>query len=312
MTAPDRTSEPALSVVIPHYNQPDGLARALGSLAGQGVPLETIVVDNGSATLPEAVCTAHPFVRLMSERERGPGPARTTGARAARAPLIAFLDADCEADPDWAQAILERFAAEPTTDVLGGAIRVIYTDPDRPTAIEGFEDVFAYRQKIFVERDNYTATCNMAVRAAVFAEVGGFGGLSIAEDMDWGRRAHALGKRIVYAPEMRIATPARESFAEVARKLDRQLAHDYAAARPSLKGRVIWALKTLAMPFSPFAQIGMILGAERLPDMRARVEAFGCLLRTRLWRMRRMAELMVGTDPDRLTAGWRRQGGGTP
>ncbi|MGF1445357.1 MAG: glycosyltransferase [Pikeienuella sp.] len=299
---------PAVSIVIPHYNQPDGLALGLASLAAQisKRSIEVLVVDNGSQQLPDAVCARFPFVRLMREPSRGPGPARSTGARAARAPVIAFLDADCTADPDWVARLLDRFAADPSVDILGGAVRIAFADPTQPTAIEGFEEVFAYRQQLFIERDGYCATCNMAVRAQVFAEVGPFGGLDIAEDLDWGQRATALGKQIVYAREMRIATPARASFAEVRRKLDRQVGHDYVRARTRKFGRLRWALKTVAMPLSPLAEIRRIASAERLRGLPVKAGTFVVLVRTRLWRARRMAELLAGRDPTALSAGWRR------
>lgn len=314
MTSSERPdAAPAATVVIPHFQQPDALARALRSLMAQegAPPFEIIVVDNGSAAPPLAECAAHPGVRLMSETAKGPGPARTAGARAARAPILVFLDADCEADPDWIATILAQFAAAPQVDVLAGDVRILPADPARMNAIECYEEVFSYRQRLFVERDHYAATLNMAVRAGVFAEIGPFAGLSTAEDRDWGRRAHAAGKRIVFIPEMRIATPARETFAEVARKWDRQVGHDYRDAHENgAAGLVRWAVKTVAMPVSALAAIPEIMGHPRLPDMGARLRCFRVLLRTRLWRARRMVELMAGLDPDGLAAGWRNQGGG--
>jgi cellulose synthase/poly-beta-1,6-N-acetylglucosamine synthase-like glycosyltransferase len=301
------TSGPAISVVIPHYQQPPDLARALASLAAQqdAPPFEVIVVDNASAAMPEAECAVHPHVHLLSETTKGPGPARTTGARAARGAILAFLDADCVADPDWIAAIAVGFAAPDCADVLAGGVRILPARPGAMTAIECYEEVFSYRQRLFVERDHYAATLNMAVRAETFAEIGAFAGLSTAEDRDWGRRAHAAGKRIAYVPEMRIATPARATFAEVARKWDRQIGHDYHEVRGRPAAQAIWALKTLAMPVSSLAAIPEILVAEHLPDTPARLRAFAMLTRTRLWRMRRMAELLVGLDPERLAAGWR-------
>jgi cellulose synthase/poly-beta-1,6-N-acetylglucosamine synthase-like glycosyltransferase len=300
--------EPALSVVIPHFNDPEGLDRALASLAYQEDPprFEALVVDNDSTRTPERVCARHPFVLLLSETEKGPGPARTRGARAARGAIIAFLDADCVAAPDWMATICARFAAEPAADVLAGEVRILPADPTRRTALECYEDVYSYRQRLFVERDHYAATCNMAVRAAVFREVGGFGGLSIAEDRDWGRRARAAGKRLVFAPDIRIATPARSSFGELARKWDRQIGHDFAEVRGRPGALAAWTIKTVAMPLSALAELPRILRSDRLSGPVERSKAFVCLARTRLWRMRRMAQLMLGLDAHALAQGWRR------
>ena len=68
---------PRISVVIPHLNQPEALARCLASLAqGRRRPDQIFVVDNGSKSLPEAVCAGHPGVTLLFEATPGPGPLR--------------------------------------------------------------------------------------------------------------------------------------------------------------------------------------------------------------------------------------------
>src|SRR5262245_33971788 len=104
-----------ISVIIPHLNQEDYLRIGLEALHAQrGVTrdVEIIVVDNGSARLPEAVCSAWPHVRLVSEPVPGPGPARNRGIRDARGDILAFIDADCRADPRWLAEIEAAFADE--------------------------------------------------------------------------------------------------------------------------------------------------------------------------------------------------------
>jgi hypothetical protein len=93
-----------ISVVISHLNQPALLDRCLRSLH-QGVrrPDEIIVVDNGSAASPEALCGAYPGVRLFSEPALVPGPARNKGVAKNSGDVLAFIDADCLADPVWGQ-----------------------------------------------------------------------------------------------------------------------------------------------------------------------------------------------------------------
>ena len=67
-----------IAVIIPHLNQPGHLGKCLSSLIKQNYDLdriEIIVVDNGSETLPTAICVEYPNVTLVSERDPGPGPA---------------------------------------------------------------------------------------------------------------------------------------------------------------------------------------------------------------------------------------------
>lgn len=305
------TESTAISVIIPHLEAPAALDRCLAALGAQraarGVDspaFEIIVVDNGSAVPPAAICAAH-GARLAQEPTPGPGPARSHGARLARAPLLAFVDCDCVPAPDWIATIAAWFAAHPETGVIGGDVRIARADPRHPTAIEAYESVYGYRMRLYVERDGYTATCNMAVRAAVFARVGDFGGIGIAEDVDWGRRATAAGIRIDYVPGLRIETPARADFAELARKWDRHIGHDFAEVA-GLSDRLRWIARAAALAASPLAEIPRLARSDRLTGPRERALALACLTRIRLYRARRMLGLLAGGNGRALAEGWRR------
>ncbi len=292
---------PRISVVIPHLNQPEFLGRCLASLAAMTrAPDEVIVVDNGSRELPGAICAAH-GARLLAEPEPGPGPARNRGVAAATGEVLAFIDADCLADPGWLAAA-EAALADPGAAILGGDVRIALADPARPTMLEAYESVFAYRMDRYIAREGFTGTGNLVVRRTVLEEVGPFAGIGVAEDRDWGRRATAKGHRIRFVPGMRAWHPARADFAELALKWRRQTAHDYA----ELRGKTRFVLKMLAMPLSPLAELPQILATDRLSGPRARLLAFACLVRVRLLRARLMADLLLRGDPGRMSGAWNR------
>jgi len=95
--------KPAISVIVPAYNVEDTIERCLtAALAQRGLPgpVEVLVVDNGSTDRTMALA-ARFGVRLISEPKRGRSAARNRGVREASSDLLAFLDADCEADPEW-------------------------------------------------------------------------------------------------------------------------------------------------------------------------------------------------------------------
>ena len=81
------------------------------------------MVDNGSRSLPVEVCAAHPGVTLLQEPTPGPGPARNRGVAAASGEILAFIDADCLADPGWLAAA-EAAMADPAATILGGDVRI--------------------------------------------------------------------------------------------------------------------------------------------------------------------------------------------
>ena len=107
-----------ISVVIPHLNQPEYLAKCLASLAaGKRKPDQVIVVDNGSSVLPTEVVRAYPGTLLLQETTPGPGPARNCGVAASDGDVLAFIDADCLADPAWLETA-EAMISYPSTGIL--------------------------------------------------------------------------------------------------------------------------------------------------------------------------------------------------
>ena len=298
---------PTISVVIPHLNQPAFLARCLASLAaGRRRPDEVFVVDNGSAMLPEAICAAHPWVTLLHEPTPGPGPARNRGIAAASGNILAFIDADCLADPGWL-AEAEAVLADPAAMILGGDVRIACADPARLTPLEAYESIYAYRMDRYIAREGFTGTGNLVVRRAVLAAVGPFAGLAVAEDRDWGQRATWGGYKIRYVAAMKVFHPARQRFSEMAAKWDRQIAHDFVNATSRPGGRLRFGLKALVMAPSPLAEIPRLLLSDRLSGLGNRGRAFLALVRVRLYRARVMIWLLAGGDPARLSGGWNRR-----
>lgn len=288
-----------ISVIIPHLNQPDMLARCLASLAGgTRAPDQVIVVDNGSTLRP--VVPAN--VTLLVQNIPGPGPARNLGITHATGDVLAFIDADCIADARWLDAAA---TAIKTADILGGDVRIACADPASLTMLEAYESIYAYRMDRYIAREGFTGTGNLVVRRAVLDTVGPFAGLDVAEDRDWGQRATALGFAITYVPQMRVCHPARQTFTDLFAKWDRHMAHDYANAT-GVTGKLKWLAKTAAMGLSPLAEIPRIIACDRVQGLHNKVRAFAGLARIRRYRTARMADLMVSGRPERLSAKWNR------
>ena len=301
---------PEIAVVVPHLNQPDHLAAFLATLFAQDFDMaraEVVVVDNGSRELPHAVVAGFPGVVLAAEATPGPGPARNRGVALTRAPILAFTDADCRVAPDWLPAILARFAAHPDLAALGGDIRVFPEVAGRPVPAEAYEAVFAFRQQLYIERQGFSVTANLAVRRRVFEAVGPFGGIGMAEDNDWGTRARRLGFATVYAPEVAVRHPARRSLEEIYAKWARLIGHHHATEARGLSGRARWTAKALALAVSPLAEIPRVMGSDRLASAAERRLAFRALVAVRLFRARHMLAVMLRPAARTGNAGWNRQ-----
>ena len=163
----------------------------------------------------------------------------------------------------------------------------------------------------YIAREGFTGTGNLVVRRDVLDAVGPFAGIGVAEDRDWGQRATALGFTIRYVPGMKVYHPARQNFAELYRKWDRQTAHDYVKATGGVTGgSTAWlrfALKTLAMVPSPLAELPRLAASDRINGLRSRVLAFGALTRIRFYRAGLMLRLLAGTRPEDLSGRWNRE-----
>ncbi len=301
---PDLPSDvPRVSVIIPHFNMPDALARCLASVAGQRLDgaVEIIVVDNGSRQTPEAVLTDYPGVRYLVEPTPGPGPARNAGVAVARAPVLAFIDADCRAGDGWLQAAVEAVEASGNRGVVGGDVRIDFIDPARLTPVEAYEAVFAYRQRLYIERQGFSGTGNLAMHRDVHATVGPFAGIGVAEDRDWGQRASAAGYRPVYVPAMCIYHPARTDLASLALKWRRHVAHDWAEHRAAGKALWRWLGKAALMPVSVFVDGARLLTSPRLSGLANRLRGVGVLAQVRLLRGLEMLRVIGATGEDAAT-----------
>ncbi len=284
-----------ISVIIPHLNQPEGLEACLCSLDAQSLSrdqFEVVVVDNGSATPPAEVVARHSNVRLLREIRPGPGPARNAGVRATAGNVLAFIDADCRAHSNWLQSLLETLHASPPGTILGGDVRIWHSGSGALDAIAAYESVFAYRFKFYIERQGYSGTGNLAMFRRDFDAIGPFGGIDVAEDMEWGQRARAAGFRFRYVPEMVVFHPARASLQELYVKWDRQIMHYRNMAEGERAWRLRWLVKALLLLASPAVSAATVLTSDRIQGLTTRGKAIAVLCAVRTHRAKTMLSML--------------------
>jgi glycosyltransferase involved in cell wall biosynthesis len=301
-------NRPLISVIVPHLNQPGLLESCLASLDAQSLgrpAFEVLVVDNGSATLPEQIIARYPGTRLLCERQPGPGPARNTGVRSATGDVLAFIDADCRAHPDWLRNGLQFLQTAPDGTILGGDVRIWRDESNRVSAIAAYEGVFAYRFKLYIEQQGFAGTGNLMVRRADFEKVGTFAGIQVAEDMEWGQRACGMGFRFRYVPEMVVFHPARRSLGELYAKWDRQIQHYRNMAQDKPGWKIRWIVRALAILGSPALDFAKVLGSDRIEGASARCKAIAILIAVRVHRARTMLSLLQ----ERKAVVWNRDTG---
>lgn len=120
--AGDPTVTGTVEVVVPAYGDPESLEVCLTALQTASPGIRVIVVDDASTTgAVAAVAAAHGAILSRHSVNRGPAAARNTGLREVRAPLVAFVDADCAVTPGWLEILAAHFA-DPRVAAVGPRI----------------------------------------------------------------------------------------------------------------------------------------------------------------------------------------------
>lgn len=271
------------AVIIPHYNDVIRLKRCLASLMQNGArnDIEIIVVDNGSTQPLDAVIAEFPDIRFVVEPEKGAAAARNRGVAETTAPLLFFIDADCVAAPDWL-AVARDVALK--AGLTGGRVDVFDETPPPRSGAEAFEAVFGFNFKKYIEVQGFTGAGNLVTSRAVFEDVGPFRG-GVSEDLDWSKRAVAMGHKLVYEDRLVVGHPSRSDWAALRHKWRRMTEELCATNGTDLKARLRWGLRALAMPASALVHSPKVIFSDRLNGSGERLRGLGVLFRLRLLRM---------------------------
>lgn len=208
MSVPGATT---FSIIVPTYNRAAWLSRCLGAVAALDYPrdrFEVIVVDDGGrGALDPVVAPYRDRLRLRLHRQEnvGPASARNTGAALASGDHLAFTDDDCTPAPGW----LDRFAvattATPKALIGGRTVNALRSNPYAGASQTLVDYITHYYTA--PRRSAFFASNNLAVPAALFAEVGGFDTtfpLAAGEDREFCDRWQARGLPIRYAADANV------------------------------------------------------------------------------------------------------------
>ena len=173
--------EADVSVVICAYTEArwSDLCAAVESVRRQTLPpREIIVVIDHNPDLAQRANELLPgAVVIENVQPRGLSGARNSGLAAARAAIVAFLDDDAVAAPEWLERLCAGYSDGNVLGV-GGAIEPLWWNDKRPSWFpEEFDWVVGctYRgMPAALAPVRNLIGCNMSLRREVFAEVGGF------------------------------------------------------------------------------------------------------------------------------------------
>ncbi len=194
-----------VSVLVCVYNGGQTIRACIESLLNQDFDpkqYEIVVVENGSTDDTTAIIEEYP-VKLFHNTVRGLARARNFGIGKAEGEIIAMIDADCIADPQWLSELV-KFYDDPEIGGVGGEIKDFVHEKRTP------EEVFAAQSqplKQFHGGDNEylprLAGANFSFRRSVLVELNGFNPqVPTGEDVDMSWRVQIDGKKkLAYAPK---------------------------------------------------------------------------------------------------------------
>ena len=209
---------PAVSVLIPAYNEERSIAASLASVLASDYPrFEVIVIDDGSTdrTAQEvAGFLSDPRVKFLRQVNRGKASALNRGIAAATGEIVLFTDADSQFERDTLRRGAAYFA-----DARIGAVSGNDTPLNPRGAMQKMLVVTSHIGTGFVRRALSVIgvlpiiSGNLGlVRAEVLRRVGGFREIW-GEDLELTLRLHRAGVRVVYGGATRVLAECPHTLA---------------------------------------------------------------------------------------------------
>ena len=176
----NQEAHPFISVVVCAFNEEKLLADCLAGLSEQRYPddrYEILIIDDESTDKTFEI--SERFIASLSPdgvRARvarivhgGLSVARNSGIQLSEGEIIAFIDGDAVADPDWLVELSKPFLSG--ADYVGGRIDCLNSESWVAMFLQRTRNRQFFGPKVF---SDHCIGCNMAFRREVFDAVGGF------------------------------------------------------------------------------------------------------------------------------------------
>lgn len=213
-----------IAAIICTHNRDEYLGAAIDSLLEQDWDsYEVLVVDNASSDRTRAVVEqrlSNPRLRYVYEAHLGLSVARNRGVKETTAPIVAYLDDDAIASPQWLKELVTAYQNNPKLAIAGGKVTLIWPEGVKPPnwISEGMASgLGAYDlgdEIIYLKNPNLTPRgLNYSLRRSFLEAIGGFDpnlgrvgkNLLSNEELYMTEKAIALRWQVAYLPQALVA-----------------------------------------------------------------------------------------------------------
>jgi glycosyltransferase involved in cell wall biosynthesis len=231
-----------VSIIVPVYNNRDGLAKALASIRElRDESFEIIVVDDASLVSYDDLCKTHEAHLVRLPTNAGPGNARNQGTMVATGEIFAFTDSDCTVPPNWLLTIRKGLATDSSTVAVAGGYSGEHVSGLVPSTRFLEASYYHLQERKYV---NTFVTANFAIRRQVFEEVGKFPKAYFGEDLLLGIKLRERGYAVLWLPELRVGQFFRSTFpAYFKQQLNWSCAAALISARHPQTQSLIWSVR---------------------------------------------------------------------
>ncbi len=188
-----------VSIIIPTFNEEQHIGRCLDSLMNLNYPrekLEIVVVDNGSRDTTVEILKKYKTKVLINQKGTI-SQSRNLGATHAQGEILAFIDGDCIASPDWLENAVTLFKNREI-----GAVGCWYKLPPRPSLTEKIWDIHTSR-RMKAGYTDWIPSSNFIIRRNVFEVIGGFKDFLVtSEDVDICDKVRKNGMKVYSDPRL--------------------------------------------------------------------------------------------------------------
>jgi len=200
---------PVASIIIPTHERYELLINLLESLQTASdkfqKPIETIIVDSSSLETSERIqCACNIYNVQYIKNRNNVREKRNIGVKIAKAPILIFVDSDCQVTPEF---ISEHFNEYSANDEIGGVLgltKFVGRDSWLWSIILHSSITSPFTMAERSTYANWGPTCNISYRKKMFEELGIFdtsfpfplGG----DDTDFGLRVTDAGYKIKCNP----------------------------------------------------------------------------------------------------------------